>query len=376
MKPIRDLSHIFARGLAVAWLLIVCVPLVLSVVFNSPADGLPLVGIIVWIVVLRVARRLSPAARADVLTRKGQYTQTLDMAERALAVEGDGAWMGSRRLVWLNRRTTALLALGQYDVALASAVEALVTNADSETISNCALALARLNRYDEATVAARLALALTRERSLTAQTALALAMLARGMPAEGEALARAGLADAQSLMPLVRTEQYATCLATLARSERMLRRDTSADHALLSLKKVAQRSSLLRAMYLLEEANARSGSPEEAGRALDTLDATRSIAPDYVDWFVLQPGTFPTLREDDRFTAIVANAERHYADMTKLAPAKEVVEKAMAFATRTGTPRPAVQSSRDALMAQVFTLGGTFVLLLFWTWRFFLAAGS
>ena len=376
MKPIRDLSHFFSRGLAAAWFLVVCVPLVVSIVVQNPADGLPLVGIIVWIVVLRVARRLSPAAHADALTRKGQYAQALDMAERALAVEGDGAWMGSRRLVWLNRRTTALLALGHYDDALASAVEALLTNADSETISNCALALTRLNRYEEATVAARLALALTRERSLTAQTSLALAMLARGMPAEGEALARAGLADAQSLMPLVRTEQYATCLATLARAEHALRREAAAERALIELKKVAHKSPLLRAMYLLEEANAHSGTPEEANRALDTLDAARSMAPDYFNWYVLQPGTFAALRDDERFGASLAEAHRRYADMAKLAPSKEVVEKAIAMATRTGTPRPAAQASRDALMAQVFTLGGTFVLLLVWTWRFFLASGS
>lgn len=374
MKPIRDLSRLFSRGLALVWLFIVCVPLVLSVVFNSPADGLPLVGIIVWIVLLRVARRLSPAARADALTRKGHYAEALDMAERALAVEGDGAWMGARRLVWLNRRTTALLSLGQYDAALASAVEALVTNADSETISNCAQALARLNRYDEATTAARLALALTRERSLAAQTSLALAMLARGMPAEGEALARAGLADAQALMPLVRPEQYATCLATLARAERLLKRDGAAERSLIELKKAAHKSPLLRAMYLLEEADHRSAAPEERPRALEMLDVARKQAAEYADWFILQPGTFTGLREEPRMTEMVACAEQRHAELAKLAPSQEVVAKAIAFATRTGTPRPAAQASRDALMAQVFTLGGTFLLLLFWTWRFFLAS--
>ncbi|HEV2403943.1 MAG TPA: hypothetical protein VGR88_00740, partial [Ktedonobacterales bacterium] len=183
MKPIRDLSQPFSRWLALAWLIIVCAPLVASVLLDTPVDGLPLLGIVVWIVLLRYARRLSPALRADMLTRSGKYTQALDMAERALAVDGEGAWMGPRRLVWLNRRTTALLALGEYDAALGSAIEALVSHADSETISNCAQALVRLNRYEEATRAARLALALSRERSLTAQTSLAMVMLASGRPA-------------------------------------------------------------------------------------------------------------------------------------------------------------------------------------------------
>lgn len=373
MNPIRDFSRLFSRGLAIVWLLIVCVPLVVSVVLNNPADGLPLLGIMVWIVLLRVARRLSPAARADALTRKGQYAQALDMAERALSVEGEGAWMGSRRLVWLNRRTTALLAIGHYDAALTSAVEALVTNADSETISNCAQALARLNRYEEATTAARLALELTRERSLTAQTSLALAVLARGMPAEGEALARAGLSDAQALLPLVRTEQYATCLATLARAERLLKRDGSEQRALVELKKIAHSSTLLRAMYLLEDADHRSGGAGEHDLSIEAIVEAQRLAPEYADWFMTQPRAFATLRGDPRYDKIVAEAERRSTELARRAPPTEVVAKAIAFATQTGTPRPAAQASRDALMAQVLTLGGTFLLLLFWTWRFFLA---
>jgi tetratricopeptide (TPR) repeat protein len=374
MRPIRDLSYVFSRGLAVAWLLIVFAPLVLSVLLNTPADGLPLLGIIIWIVLLRLARRLSPAARADALTRKGYYAHALQMAERALAVEGEGAWMGARRLVWLNRRTNALLALGQYDVALASAVEALITNADSETISNCAQALTRLNRYDEATIAARLALALTRERSLSAQTSLAMAMLARGMPAEGEALARAALTDARALMPLVRTEQYATCLATMTRAERLLRRDVSAERSQAELKKVAHKSGLLRAMFILEDADKRSEAPDERERVREAVATARGLAPEYVDWFVTQSSTFAALREESWLLEIVAGAERRYGEFANQAPSPEVVDKAITFATRTGTPRPAAQSSRDALLAQVLTLGATFLLLLFWTWRFFLAS--
>ena len=376
MRPIRDFSQLFSRALALTWLLVVCAPLVISVLLNSPADGLPLLGIVLWIVLLRVARHLSPAARADALARKGRYDQALDMAERALAVEGDGAWMGSRRLVWLNRRTTALILLGHYDIALTSAIEALVTHADSETISNCAHTLARLNRYDEATAASRLALDLTRERSLTAQTSLAMVMLARGMPAEGEALARAGLVDARALMPLVRTEQYATCLATLSRAERALGRKEAAERSLVELKKVAHKSPLLRAMCLLEEADSCSESPEERERALETLGTAAALAPSYADWFVLQPGTFVTLREDARLMDIVAGAERRYVEFATQAPKVEIVEKVLGFATRTGTPRPATQSSRDALLAQVLTLGGTFLLLLFWTWRFFLVSNT
>lgn len=376
MRPIRDLSDFFARGLAVAWVLIVCAPLALSVMLNTPANGLPLIGIIVWIALLRLARRLSPAARADSLMRKGRYVKALEMAEGALAVEGDGAWMGGRRLVWLNRRTMSQLALGQYDFALASAIEALITHPDSETISNCAQALARLNRYDEATQAARLALSLSRERSLTAQTSLALAMLARGMPAEAEALARAGSTDAQALMPLVRPEQYATCLTALARAERALGRTQPAERSLLELKRLAHKSSLVRAMYLLEDAESRLESTGERDRAFDTLRAAQTLAPEYADWYVLQPGTFASLRDDARLAEMVTLAEERYHDFASLAPNEETVSRAISYGTRSGTPRPAPQSSRGALLAQVLTLGGTFLLLLFWTWHFFLAASA
>jgi tetratricopeptide (TPR) repeat protein len=376
MKPIRDLSQPFSRGLAFAWLIIVGVPLVASVLLDTPADGLPLLGIVVWIALMRYARRLSPALRADMLTRDGKYTQALDMAERALAVDGEGAWMGPRRLVWLNRRTTALLALGEYDAALGSAIEALVSHADSETISNCAQALVRLNRYEEATRAARLALSLSRERSLTAQTSLAMVMLASERPAEAEALARAAHVDARSLLPLVRPEQYAICLATLSRAERTLGRREEAERRLLELRKSIHKSSFLHAMVMIEEADAHWETEEERARAWGLIFAARGLAPDYTYWFALQPGTFAAFRDDARLTELVAAAERRFAEIATRAPGTEVVEKALAFATRTGTSRPAAQSSREALLAQVFTLGGTFVLLLFWTWHFFLATGA
>jgi hypothetical protein len=376
MKPIRDLSQPFSRGLAFAWLIIVGVPLVASVLLDTPADGLPLLGIVVWIALMRYARRLSPALRADMLTRDGKYTQALDMAERALAVDGEGAWMGPRRLVWLNRRTTALLALGEYDAALGSAIEALVSHADSETISNCAQALVRLNRYEEATRAARLALSLSRERSLTAQTSLAMVMLASERPAEAEALARAAHVDARSLLPLVRPEQFAICLATLSRAERTLGRREEAERRLLELRKSIHKSSFLHAIAMIEEADAHCETEEERGRAWGLIFAARGLAPDYTYWFALQPGTFAALRGDARLTDLVAAAERRFAEFARRAPGMAVVEKALAFATRTGTSRPAAQSSREALLAQVFTLGGTFALLLFWTWRFFLSGNG
>ena len=208
VQPVRDRSREFAIGLTMAWLALVALPILLSVASGQSLDGVPVAGLLVWLVLLRTAQWLSPAPRTDALLRKGRAADALRVSERALAVRGSGEWIGSRRLVWLNRRTAALLALGRCDEALMSALDALETTADPETVGNCALALLRLDRYDAAAEAARVALTLTNERSLLGHAVLAHVMLARGKPAEAEALARAGLEDVRALLPYVRPDHH------------------------------------------------------------------------------------------------------------------------------------------------------------------------
>ena len=191
MKPIRDYSHLFTRGLIGVWLLAVALPLVVSLLLGQPGGGIPLAGVVLWFALLRAARWLSPPVRADALMRRGKYAEALALCDQALAARDEGAWTGGRRLIWLNRRTSALLGAGRAGAALVTALEAMEVSADPETLGNCAMALVRLNRYDEAIAAARLALSLSRERSVVGNAALALALLARGLPAEAEALARA-----------------------------------------------------------------------------------------------------------------------------------------------------------------------------------------
>ena len=193
IMPVRDQSRIFTYVLAITWLVGVGMPILYSLISGNPAMGVPLLGVVFWFLLVRVARWLSPASQADSLMRRGRYAEVLALCDRALAVEGMGAWVGTRRLVWLNRRTTALISLGQEDTALLAALDALAVSADPETLGNCAMALLRLNRYDEAAAMGRLALSLTRERSVLCQGVLAMVFLAEGKPAEAEATASAGL---------------------------------------------------------------------------------------------------------------------------------------------------------------------------------------
>jgi tetratricopeptide (TPR) repeat protein len=372
MRPIGDQSQHFTVALGASWLLAVALPISLSALTGHLWKGLPLLGVALWIVLLRVARWLSPASRADALMRRGRYTEALELADRALALASSGAWVGRRRLVWLNRRTTALLALGQTDVALTAALEAVEFSADPETLGNCAMALLYLNRYEEATEAARLALALTRERSVAGNAALATVMLARNMPAEAEALARAGLADARALIPLVRQEHYAACLCALGRAARLQGRKRASAHALEDLRRASRRAPLMRAMALCEEADSLDDSHEERERALTLLASASGQAAGYIHWFVTQPSTLVGLRRDERLALLAAKAAKASAQLDASAPTLELVTMTLTTAQQSASPRPAPQASREALLMQVLTLGGTFALLIWWTWRFFL----
>ena len=373
MWLVGDRSRLFSIGLAITWLVIVALPMVLSIAKGQAALALPLLGVVLWFGLLRAARALSPAARADAYIRRGNYREALKLSDEALSVEGSGAWTGARRLVWLNRRTTALLGLGSPAAALGVGLVALGMSADPETLGNCAAALLRLNRYDEAAQAARLALDLTRERSVTANATLASVMLERGRPAEAEALARAGLMDVQALLPLVRREHHVACLAALCRAEQAQGRKQPAAEALEQLRRVTAHASRLRAVALVAEADGLPNTPEDRTSAYRLLNEAGELDYHYVLWYVAQPHTFAHLRDDAGFASLLRASERELARLDEAAPDAQRVALSLATAQPRAHVRPAPQASHEALVVQVFTLTGTLVLLLWWIWRFFIA---
>jgi tetratricopeptide (TPR) repeat protein len=373
MRPISDRSRQFTIGLAISWLALVALPLSLSMLLGHTWRGLPLAGVVLWVVLLRLARWLSPAAHADFLLRRGKLRESLALCERALAHTGSGEWRGPRRMAWLTRRTNALLALGAYDQALTSALEAVEHRADPETLGNVALACLWLNRYDDATQAARQTLALTVERSLSSHAVLAQVALARDLPAEAEALANSGRADAHALLPYVHDEHYALCLAALCRASLRLGRRTARQRYLLDLAHATRKVRRLRTLLLVEQADGLTAAPEERERALALLAEAFELAPNYVLWFLTQPGTLPGLRGDPRLAPAEAKAQEWQETISAGAPDSEVVRHVLETASRDASPKPSSQASRAALFAQVATLAGTLALLVWWMWHFFLS---
>lgn len=373
-----DRSRIFTYSLAISWLLVVALPIILSVRSLRPAYGLPLLGVVLWYAGLRIARQLSPAVRVDLEMRRGNYEAAAAWAQRALAVTGPGAWQGTRRLVWLNRRTTALWMLGRPDEALETALEAVLVSADPETLGNCAATLLSLNRYGEASDAARLAQSLSRERSISANAALAGACLARGLPADSEAMAAAGFSDVQALLPLARREHYVACLAVLCRANRALKREDAAEEAFVALCKAARNVPALQALAMVEEAerlltNAPvTGDAAARDQVFAILTAAFDLNSPYVLWYFTQPDTFKSIRNDERYQRAIAAADERETRLKAAAPSSEKVAYVLAIAHKSGHPRPAQQSSRGALLAQLFTLTATLILLIWWTWTFFI----
>ncbi len=403
VMPVRDRSSLFTYLVSLTWLLAVGVPILASLILGNPAMGLPLLGVVVWFLLVRGARWLSPASRADNLMQRGRYEEALLLSDRALEIKGDGAWMGTRRLVWLNRRTMALISLGREADALWAALDALAVSADPETLGNCALALLRLNRHEEAADAGRLALHLTRERSVLAHGVLAMVMLAKHKPAEAEATASSGLEDSRALYPFARLERYSICLAAIARAQRAARRGRTTGepddsfattlvkrgqrkvrsqpdmlrHAeqreidcLRDLRRVGRRAPLLRAMAQLEEADFISDQPQQAERAFALLESAYRLAPEYSSWFIQQPGTLEPLRKEPRLVALREEASALLARRNAHAPNAEIVKQELIYADESALAQPGPQSSQLALMAQLITLSSTFALLLVWTWRF------
>jgi tetratricopeptide (TPR) repeat protein len=371
-----DRSRIFTVGLAISWFVVVALPIIISIRQSQPLDGLPLLGVVIWFVGLRLARLLSPAVRADAAMRRGDYEAVAERCRRALIIEGASAWTGTRRLVWLNRYTMALWMLGLPDEALDAALEAVTISSDPETLGNCAAALLALNRYAEASGAARLAQSLSRERSISANAAQAGAMLARGLPAEAEALALAAFTDTQALLPLARREHYTACLAVLCRAERALKREQAASQAFLVLQKAPKNIPTLRALALVEEAERQTADAEGRDRAFAILDAAFDLNAPYVLWYFTQPDSFKRMRDDPRFLRTVAAADERESRLASNAVALEQVALVLAQAQKTGHPRPAPQASRAALLAQILTLGATVAMLAWWTWSFFINGNS
>jgi tetratricopeptide (TPR) repeat protein len=382
VKPVGDRIRLFTLALAWAWLLLVALPLVASVELRWPAQGLPLLGVGIWFVVLRLARWFTPSTHCDRLLRAGSYARALELCERELAVQGPYAWHGTRRVAWLNRRTNALLGVGRLSEALVSALDALGLRPDPETLANCALCLLRLNRYDEAAGAARLALSLTRERSVSANATLANVLLAHGQPAEAQAAAQAGLADIEALLPLVQPAHHAALLAALCRADRALEDDQALRTHLAALRRLAARHPALQAVALLEEADDLAGGEQrERARAFALFEEAIALAPHYAWWFIGQPYALHELRSDPRFALLTQRARTDWllkagapsVPPDQGAPPPTYVTMELATAQRRGYARPGARISRAGLAAQVLTLAGTFALLLWWTWHFFLA---
>lgn len=376
-----DQSRLFTLALSASWVACVALPLAASELLRRPFHGLPLFGVAFWFVLLRLARGISPAAHCDRLLARGQYTEAEALCARELAVEGSRAWRGNRRLSWLNRRSNALLGSGRLSEALTSAMEAVSARPDAETLAICAQCLLWLNRYDEAGRVARLALTLTRERSINAIAVLANVYIAHGQPAQAQALASAGLNDISALLPFVQPAHHVALLAALCRAERALDQTSATGDRLRTLQHLARRNPMLLAMALMEEVD--SFAPAEGSareQAFATLEKAVWLAPHVVCWYLAQPFALYEMRDDMRFAHL---AEQAHSEWVRLATRDDVapdvgappaafVDVELAIAEEAGFAKPAAHASRRALAAQGITLAGTLLLLVLWTWQFFL----
>lgn len=369
---ITDRSALFITVTVLSWLGLVALPLLASIMLNTSLNGAPLLGPLLWLALQRVGRWLSPAARADGFLRRGDYATALEMCDQSLGVKGDGAWTGRRRLIWLNRRVTALLGLGRYDEALTAALEAADASPDPETIASLSVALLRLNRYDMAAEAARLASALTHERSVRANNTLAEVMLARGMPAEAEALATATLSDIQTLAPYVRRESHAASLSALCRAQQAQGLGSRAQATLGRLRRMATKPSSLVALALLEEA----GVTQDALVAAELVTRARATAPTFTAWYLAQPHNLPAIRALPGVAPLAGSGAVHIAEMNATAPDDDTIRIALAAFWPGARPGPIFQSNRMALIAQTLGLAATLGLLLLWMWQFFIAQPS
>ena len=179
--------------------------------------------------------------------------------------------------------------------------------------------------------------------------------------------------DARALLPLVRSEHYALCLAALVRSLRAQGKHRLAARFWDDLRDACKGRKGLRAIALTEDADRMLDTPENRVQALTRLAEAYAEAPDYVLWYVAQAGTLTVLRTEAEFTVMERKAAERFEALAKQAPSLEEVAAALAVARADASPRPARQSSWQALLMQIVTLSGTLALLLWWAWTFFLS---
>lgn len=367
---VTDGSRLFTMVATLSWVALVLAPLLVSIALDSPVSGAPLVGVVLWLLLLRLARWLSPITHADRLMHRGSYIEALEMCDQSLAVTGQGAWVGRRRLAWLNRRVTALLGLGRYDEALAAALHAMEASPDPETIANLAVVLLRLNRYAVAIEVAREVSRLTNRRSVRANATLAWTMLARGQPAEAEALARVSLVDIEALAPYVRRENHAASLSALCRAQRVQGMRRQANASLARLRRAVKGAPMLAAIALLEEAGLLMDEPARAAEAVTYAYASD---PAYTGWYLTQPGSLPFLRATPDIAPLFTHGAEAIARMRANAPDDEVIRRLLGLVRPEERARPIQQRSGAALNTQLATLAATLALLLIWMWRFFIS---
>jgi hypothetical protein len=191
-----------------------------------------------------------------------------------------------------------------------------------------------------------------------------------------------GVADVEELLPFVQPAHHVALLTALCRADRMLdARDRVAEHR-TALRKAARRTPILQACELMDDAD-EAASRGDVEVALELVARAIPLWPHYVCWFVRQPYTLEEVRHDPRLGAHIADARVEWArragapgyDPTAGAAPTAYVGMELASARERGYVRPASHASWRSLSVQVLTVAGTLALLVWWTWRFFLAGG-
>jgi len=152
----------------------------------------------------------------------------------------------------------------------------------------------------------------------------------------------------------------------------MAGRNAQAARYLDQLRDATRGSPYLRAVALLEEADMLADAPGAGERVFSLLAEAHRLSPEYALWFLAQPTVLSRLRADERLASYLSAAAARLEAERAAVPNEEMVELEIANARASARPRPAPQSSREAMLVQVATLAGTFALLLIWAYRFFI----
>jgi hypothetical protein len=126
-------------------------------------------------------------------------------------------------------------------------------------------------------------------------------------------------------------------------------------------------------MALLEQVDGLAEHPAQRDYAFALLDQARRLSPQYVLWYLGQPGTLRALYDDPRLPLLIASAKAALLELPAVAaPGPADVAATLQAAQQSASARPAPQSSRAALIAQLLTLSGTVALLVWWAVHFYL----